>query len=321
MKKRVLQQFKSILAYNIESQIDLQFLESAGIKILRSPDKKSTMNLLRRYEVGAVIVCNKPGENDSISFLRYLMHQYPLIQRIYFSKIISSDLMETAINKAHINYFSVLPIKNEELFTIATKALKRYNDLSRPLQKFDELADVTVDLMEDMEKYHVEANSDKLTGLLNRRSFDSSIDRAINLFKRKKIPFSLVMIDLDKFKLLNDTYGHQAGDAVLRIFANLLMKKIRFSEDSAFRYGGEEFAIISSGSSADEFKLSVERILNETRNKRITFEGKKIRFTFCAGIANMAEKISKNELIKRADSALYFAKQNGRNQVVVYNSE
>jgi diguanylate cyclase (GGDEF)-like protein len=259
------------------------------------------------------------SQDDSVTFLRYIMKQHPHTQRLYISDRIDRNLLELVINKAHINYFLSLPVEKENLQQMIHKAFKRYHDVSKPYRKFDELADITVELIEDIEKYHEEAQTDQLTELMNRRAFDAIMEHSFNLYKSKGISFSLVILDLDHFKKLNDTYGHQAGDSVLKEFAVILKSQLRKSDDVAFRYGGEEFAVIARGAKPEHIKRSMDRILNRIRETEIQFEDKAIRFTFSAGIEEVVPDMDKKELIKNADAALYFAKRNGRNQNVIFN--
>ena len=116
---------------------------------------------------------------------------------------------------------------------------------------------------------------------------------------------------------MNDTYGHSAGDEVLRFFGKILQKNMR-QEDFAFRYGGEEFAVIASGDIAQNIKMFVNRIRVEFKNTQIKFEGREISVTFSAGIASMSKDFSQNDLIKAADAALYNAKSQGKDQIVIY---
>jgi diguanylate cyclase (GGDEF)-like protein len=124
-------------------------------------------------------------------------------------------------------------------------------------------------------------------------------------------------LDLDDFKKLNDTYGHQAGDEVLKNFGRILQENMR-QEDSAFRYGGEEFAIIASGDKEKNIKLFIDRIRKQVKEEIITFEDNKISFTFSAGISCVQKNFSKNDLINAADQALYHAKKHGKDRVIVY---
>jgi diguanylate cyclase (GGDEF)-like protein len=302
------------------SSIDLDAIASdLNIKILYSNDKKMTMEFMRKHAVGVVLASYKSSRDDSVTFLRYIMKQHPHTQRIYLSDRIDKVLLELVINKAHINYFLTLPIENENLREIIHKAFKRFHEVSRPYRKFDELADITVELIEDIEKYHEEAQTDQLTELLNRRAFDAFMEHAFNLFKTKGLSFSLVLLDLDHFKKLNDTFGHQAGDRVLKHFAQNLKSQLRKADDVAFRYGGEEFAVIARGAKPEHIKRSMDRILERIRNSSIRFESRNINYTFSAGIEEIRMGLKKSDLIKRADAALYFAKRNGRNQVLIFD--
>jgi diguanylate cyclase (GGDEF)-like protein len=173
------------------------------------------------------------------------------------------------------------------------------------------------ELTEYVRKFREAANTDSLTKLLNRRTFDEVMQRAIELFHEKKIPISLIMLDIDYFKKLNDTYGHSAGDEVLRQFSHILKKNIRV-EDSVFRYGGEEFAIVAHGNTKEDIQIFTERILAEVQSTVVKYKKNKIKFTFSAGIEAMQDGLTRQTLIQRADFALYHAKKSGRNQVVCF---
>jgi diguanylate cyclase (GGDEF)-like protein len=299
--------------------IDFDYLKENGIKILHSLDKKETVDLIRKYDVGVVLTTYNSPRKDSISFLRYIMKQYPHTQRIYLSNRAGKSLFELIVNKAHINYFLALPVKKEKLLEFVVKALKRFEEVTRPYKRLDEFADITVELIGDIEKYKGEAETDPLTGIYNRRSFDSIIENSYKIFKEKNIYFSLVIIDIDHFKQLNDVYGHQAGDQVLRVSGQLLKTKLRKADDSVFRYGGDEFAVIACNATTEQCKYSIERILNEIRATYISYEKYQINFTFSAGIESIREGLTIEDLIKRTDAALYCAKANGRNQVIIFD--
>jgi diguanylate cyclase (GGDEF)-like protein len=241
------------------------------------------------------------------------MQQHPNIQRIFLAQNLNSKLMEYAINKAHINYFLALPFTTSSLVDVIRKAFKRYIYVSRPYEKIDEL-------IEYVQMFKQEAHTDKLTQLFNRRSFDDIMERAFELYQKKKIPVTLILLDIDHFKKLNDSYGHQAGDEVLRVLGFILKDSSR-AEDSVFRYGGEEFAVVAHGDSTEKIQLFVDRILQKVRDTVVIFENKEIRFTISAGIETLTENLSMDQLIRNADAALYFAKSHGRDQVIVFKSD
>ena len=286
------------------------YLAQYEIDVSVTRDKTSTINFIREHEVGALLMIHQNEHSDSLTFMRYIMQQYPEIQRILLSEAVSMSIMEQAINKAHINYFLQLPVERDRMLEITRKALKRYILVSRPAEVIDELT-------EYVKEFREKANTDALTKLLNRRSFDEILDRALDLFRKNKIPISLVMLDLDHFKRLNDTYGHEAGDHVLSEFSRILKKNVRM-EDSVFRYGGEEFAMVAQGDSKSDLLQFVERILHEVRTTRLNYKGQQISLTCSAGIETIHEGLTKSELIRRADAALYFAKNTGRDRVVCF---
>ena len=293
--------------------LDSDYLSTQGIPILVSQNKKNTLELMKKNEVAAVLTIHQQHNNHAVQFLRYIMQQYPTTQRILLSTILDKDLMEKAINKAHINYFLSLPVKKDELYTVVSKSFKRYVTISSPFRKINEL-------MEFIKKFRKEAQTDALTQLFNRRAFKSILGRALELFQTNRIPFSLIMLDLDHFKILNDTYGHMAGDKVLRTFGEILRRNTR-SDDSAFRYGGEEFTIITQMESLEKIKMFIERILHETMETVVQYNGQQIHFTFSGGIAAMEVNLTRTDLIKRADAALYAAKDQGRNRILIFEPE
>ena len=156
------------------------------------------------------------------------------------------------------------------------------------------------------------ATTDALTGLKNRRKFDTAIDAEWRRATRQKMPLALLMIDADHFKSYNDTFGHQAGDEVLVGIAICISDSVRRAGDCAARYGGEEFAVLLPGLSPEQAVRVAETIRQKVRNwSEVT--------TVSIGIASLTPSASMDcsELVKAADKALYAAKANGRNQSVL----
>ncbi len=158
------------------------------------------------------------------------------------------------------------------------------------------------------------ARTDALTGLANRRAFDEELARRHAEFQRHRQTFSVVMVDVDYFKKFNDTYGHQAGDEVLRQVAKTLRDHSR-GMDLVARYGGEEFALICPGAPADVLKEHAERLRQAIETLRFEFEGKKAQVTASFGLAHLLPGEGADKLVERADQALYASKQAGRNCV------
>ena len=163
---------------------------------------------------------------------------------------------------------------------------------------------------------------DPLTGLFNRRYMEESLEREFRRAVRLEQPVSVVMLDIDRFKRFNDTFGHQAGDTMLRAIGELLHRCTR-AEDVACRYGGEEFAIISTGSAVADATQWAERVREELKHVVVKHAGQVMgTVTLSFGIACYPEHgDTADKLIQAADQALYRAKTAGRDQVVVGSHE
>jgi diguanylate cyclase (GGDEF)-like protein len=159
---------------------------------------------------------------------------------------------------------------------------------------------------------------DPLTGLFNRRFMQESLNRELLRSKRKKFPLAVVFLDLDHFKRFNDTFGHDAGDAVLRSVAEALRTHYR-ADDVVCRYGGEEFAIILPESTAEEAAKRSEDLRAAVKHIRVRHEGKVLDgITLSMGIAGFPENASsEEELLRLADIALYQSKSRGRDRITV----
>ncbi|MDR2744023.1 MAG: GGDEF domain-containing protein [Desulfovibrio sp.] len=159
------------------------------------------------------------------------------------------------------------------------------------------------------------ANYDALTGVYNRRHFDRRLEEEFSRFKRYGYPLSLLMVDIDHFKGINDTRGHQAGDAVLREVAAVMTNSIR-ATDYCARYGGEEFAIILPCTSTRKAVSLAERIRDSIAVHAFTANGP-LRLTVSAGVCGARQAAGAGKLLSDVDAALYAAKSGGRNRVAL----
>jgi two-component system cell cycle response regulator len=161
--------------------------------------------------------------------------------------------------------------------------------------------------------------TDGLTGVENRRSLEERLHDMWQHSLRLHEPIALIMCDIDKFKSVNDQYGHQAGDAVLKEFAQLLKSEAR-EIDRVGRYGGEEFLLILSGTVLDAAVTFAERLREKVENHTFTYAGGTLRRTMSCGVAASGHPgINDQEaLLKASDDALYVAKETGRNKVIRY---
>jgi diguanylate cyclase len=171
-----------------------------------------------------------------------------------------------------------------------------------------------------LEREHVqlsaEAATDGLTGIANRRAFDRSLEQQLRLARDYGYRVSVALIDLDQFKRINDTYGHGAGDEVLRAVARVITNSIR-STDFAARYGGEEFGVIMPNTPLGGAASLANRVRAALEANVVEFDGRDIFVTMSVGVATFDPRsgVSIAELLAAADAALYEAKHAGRNAV------
>lgn len=168
---------------------------------------------------------------------------------------------------------------------------------------------------------HDAAFRDPLTKLYNRRYLSNVIGNGLEQYHRYAYPMSLIMIDADHFKRINDRYGHAAGDAALMAVAQACNKSVRMS-DVVGRFGGEEFLIFLPNTRAEEAAIVAERIRNSMRDKDVTFDGHTFGLTLSLGVAEAGEHTqSLDDLIRASDQAMYAAKNSGRNQTAIARSQ
>jgi diguanylate cyclase (GGDEF)-like protein len=193
-----------------------------------------------------------------------------------------------------------------------------FNDMvARLRQGREELASINETLRQKNVELHEISITDSLTRLYNRKHLMETLDREVTRSERYSHPFSLLIIDIDHFKKYNDTYGHLAGDEVLRRLASVFKETIR-SSDYAARYGGEEFIIILPEISPEQGVEAAERIRRKVAEQRFEGDGEAIEVTISVGVASYPENGEDAEtVIRNADEALYEAKKLGRNQVTL----
>lgn len=162
------------------------------------------------------------------------------------------------------------------------------------------------------------AHKDALTGTGNRAAFDEALSRQTEMAQRYDRTLGMIVIDIDHFKRINDTYGHAAGDCLLQTLAKTAGSTIRLS-DELFRYGGEEFVVLLPETSAAGVKRLADRIRRNVESVEWMCNGQHIKMTASFGVAILKDKESENEFFIRADKALYKAKADGRNCTRIAN--
>jgi two-component system cell cycle response regulator len=238
-----------------------------------------------------------------------LCSQFRSLERTRFLPILiiteqGSDEMVIRALDLGVNDYIVRPVDPNELVARSLTQIrrKRYNDRLRASVK------QTIEL----------AVTDPLTGLYNRRYLDNHLNVLFNRSMARGRPLSVLITDIDRFKQVNDTYGHDGGDEVLREFANRVRSTIR-GADLACRYGGEEFVVVMPDTSPEIAATVAERLRAaiESAPFMLKHSGEALNVTASFGIASrIASVLTPDQLMKQADLALYEAKNTGRNRVV-----
>ena len=215
-----------------------------------------------------------------------------------------------------------LPLIDKNKITGALRLYKKENDFFREKDKFviSKLASHLAVALNNVVLYET-AITDGLTGLFIHRHFQNVLKNELDRSIRYNTQLSLALIDIDFFKKFNDTYGHQAGDYVLKNVAACIKNNLR-SADQAFRYGGEEFAVIFVNTAAGEAVAVCEKLRGLVAGHDFVFNNAKLSAAISIGITSLHNrKIGKDELISEADQALYDAKKQGRNRSVCFSEQ
>lgn len=172
------------------------------------------------------------------------------------------------------------------------------------------------ELEKQLQVLNMRMHEDALTGALNRRGLDDVLQREIARAQRRNTPLSLVMIDLDDFKTINDTHGHPVGDEVLVHLVATVQRSLR-PTDMIGRFGGEEFLLVLPDTPAQPATQTVKRLQTSLAEQRLLANQQEIGYTFSAGVAQLQDGQTIGEVIAFADRALYLAKNEGKNRVLI----
>ena len=256
---------------------------------------------------------------------------FPDRQIATFNELIAQEGKQTC--KVILQVLSHLDLDLEEAEKCWQEIVQHHRELSdlvgRPLGLQATMCDYFCSVRKDFKHPKIieaqlfeealqDLSHDYLTGLSNRKEFENHLQQEFSKAERRGRPLSLLFLDLDDFKRINDTFGHQAGDLVLKRVSSIF-ETLKRVEDTATRYGGEEFAIILPDTDKYQAMILAERIRTQVEKARISFAENEIQITISAGIATYPQDaVGKTALVISADHALYSAKRNGKNLVFLY---
>lgn len=276
-----------------------EFLELSGIKTTTASSAEEALDLLNTSRPDIVLTDIMMKGMDGLELTRFIQknHGTAVIAMTAYSADYS---YEEAVN-AGASDFIFKPFRFEEL-DLRIKRVMREVQLKKEHAKM-------VDQLEEL------AITDGLTGLYNSRHFFRQLKGEIERHTRYRHPLSLLLLDIDRFKNFNDTWGHLEGDKVLMAMGKIITSCLR-TNDTAYRYGGEEFTVILPETQVDEACLVGKRIMGTlAQNKFTPAQNKKVKVTISLGVTQLSTNDSLESFIKRADLAMYKSKKAGRDRL------
>jgi diguanylate cyclase (GGDEF)-like protein len=291
-------------------------LESWGYETTSAPDGERALQSVYDNPPDLILLDVMMPKVDGIEVARRVKEskELPFIPIIMQTALDSTEAKVEGLGAGADDYITK-PIEFAELGA-RVKSMLRIKRLQETLEERErQLRDMNDRLLHT-------SRTDALTKLDNRRYLEERMREMFEHASRLAEPFSCVMCDIDKFKSVNDTYGHQAGDAVLEQFARILKDAAR-EIDRVGRYGGEEFMLLLPGTVLDAAVTFAERVRKTVAEHTFTFAEGSLQRTASFGVAGWPYPLISNcdTLVKAADDALYVAKETGRNRVIRYGGE
>lgn len=255
---------------------------------------EETLKILREDSFSLVISDIKMPEIDGISLTKMIKESHPEIDVMIITGYDTEYSFKDVI-KAGASDFVTKPFSIDEIEAKLNRIIRERNLKKELKEKNEELKRLSI--------------RDSLTGLFNQRHFYAELEREAERTRRQKHSLSLILFDVDKFKNYNDTYGHLEGDKVLRKIGEIVQTSIRKDVDSGYRYGGDEFAVITPETNQQQSAKIGERILKDFNALGFSM------VTLSMGIAEFDYTLETEKVVKSADEALYRAKNTGGNQI------
>ncbi len=279
-----------------------EVLQDKGYDVVNAKDGVEGLKMFQGETPGLVVTDVKMTRKNGLDVLKGIKNLESDVDVIIITGH-SDEAIEIGCLPAGAYDYLLKPVEDiEALLTAVERVIQKRN-----LKKRNKL------LMQQLEG---KAIRDPLTGLYNFRHLHVFLDEELIRSERYNHSFCILMIDIDHFKLINDTYGHQFGDHVLKKLGEI-MAVITRPTDQIFRYGGEEFVIITTETNHGEIITAVDRLMDAVRNHTFVYEELEARITVSIGCACFpVQSTNKVELMKIADQALYKAKNAGRNRFI-----
>ena len=325
--KKLVKSLDDILApsvnYDIEDDIEKLIKE-----LIDEPKKLIQRDIISRIkELSSKRVINDrevvKNKTEDIIKLTSLMGKY-FDKTLLTSQNSSSDISKIKdeleslnISDSSVRELSILQSQLIETAYTIENSLEEYKvEISKGKNDLSKLEETVLKLQKELHNVKQENSVDFLTNVLNRRAFDKEIVKIEKKYSLFNTNYAIVFYDIDYFKKINDNYGHDCGDAVLRTFAGVL-KRLTRKEDVICRWGGEEFVVILNYDKEKEIIKYIKRVKELVRNSDFNYKANTIKVQFSAGVAYRDRHQNYQDVLNQADKYLYDAKNSGRDKVVL----
>jgi len=290
--------------------------KSANLAIISNNTFEATKAVnLHNYDISSALQTTLEFNELIAIFSTKIANKIPHSAFIYTNTEFDLEVKSGVFTRHSCNY--ALKVEQQQLGELKLMRNHRFSDSD--LRLLETLLCCLIYPLKNATLFHQalkKAYTDPLTQTHNRTSFDDSIKREMSLAIRNTQSLSLIFLDIDHFKAINDTYGHECGDTTLVLSAKWIKESLRDS-DIVFRYGGEEFVMLLNGTDANGAELLAERIRASIENHTIAYGMEILKITASLGVSTLRDNDTLKSFVQRADKAMYIAKNKGRNQVVV----
>ena len=283
------------------SKLMYEFLSRSGYQAITTDSAEEAEKILKEEEIHIILTDIKLPGTDGMTFTKNVKKNYNL-DVIIATGYSSEYFYEDAINNGASDLI-FKPIRLNELMLRINRVIRERSLINERDRMIERLKKLSI--------------RDPLTELYNSRHFYDQLEDEIQRSERYLHPLSLIFIDIDHFKAINDTYGHMVGDQALLLIAKKMQASLR-SQDTAFRFAGDEFTIILPETTADNAKFVADRIRSEmAKESLVIFEQEITNITMSIGIAEHQRNEKKEQFVHRADVIMYAAKNGGGNNIAV----
>ena len=278
-----------------------EFLSRSGYQAITTHSAEEAEKILQEEEIHIILTDIKLPGTDGITFTKNVKKQYNL-DVIITTGYSAEYFYEDAINNGASDLI-FKPIRLNELMLRINRVIRERSLINERDKMIERLKKLSI--------------RDPLTELYNSRHFYAQLEDEIQRSERYLHPLSLIFIDIDNFKTINDTYGHMVGDQALLLIAKKMQTSLR-SQDTAYRFAGDEFTIILPETTSDNAKFVADRIRSEMEKESLVILEQEItKITLSIGIAEYQRNEKKEQFVHRADVTMYEAKKRGGNNIAV----